>query len=112
MGRLSSFKDVLAGLPLKAYPAVRTRGVPHADASPSHALPARALGYSLELTPSEDRLFTIGAVIPVLIGEPIATHREIPAPIIDIERCQFPGRGFRVAPGNAWEGRMGCNDYL
>ena len=76
MGRLSSFKDVLAGLPLKAYPAVRTRGVPHADASPSHALPARALGYSLELTPSEDRLFTIGAVIPVLIGEPIRTRYE------------------------------------
>ena len=69
MGRLSSFREVLAGLPLKAYPAVRTRDVPHADASPSHALPARALGYGLELTPSEHRLFTIVAIFPVLIGE-------------------------------------------
>jgi hypothetical protein len=73
MGRLSSFREVLAGLPLKAYPAIRTRGVPHPDASPSHALPARALGYGLELTPSEHKLFTIGAVFTVLIGEAIAT---------------------------------------
>ena len=97
MGRLSSFREVRAGLPLKAYPAVRTRGVPHADASPSHALPARAIGYGLELTPSERRLFTIRAIFPVRIGD---FGRRLRATVVELSRASpLLSRGVSAPAG-------------